>query len=898
MQQNIFNKISIKAIATSLLFVWTILTSALLLWNLDNLKSSKVLLAENAARVSWEKDVLFRLWSAQHGGVYVPVSNSTPPNPYLKVPNRDVTIGGRAYTLVNPAYMTRQLYTMAKTRLAIQGHITSLNPIRPENIADAWEKKALLSFEKGQKEYTEQVLLNGKPYVRLMRPFITVNACLKCHARQGYKLGDVRGGISINVPMESYLAQYKTEAKKLWMAFLSIWFVGVAIIALLDWIILDKISTIEKNKRHFSSILDNLDNTGFGLYIVDENYQIQHANTSMNKWLGAQTGKICYQVMYGRTSPCDHCILKKVIDENRIFHYNLENNGQVFDIIDSPITMPDGTIAKMEVRTDITRQKQAEVELLEAKEAAESAALAKSSFLANMSHDIRTPLNGIIGMLRLTLEAKLPGPQQHNLASAKASADYLLSLLNNILDVSKIDAGQLVLEKRPFLLATLIEEISSIFSFSIKEKGLDFVVTLAEDLPRVVIGDSLRIRQIIVNLLSNALKFTRQGQISLSVSTVAIDRNYVMLDMAVQDSGIGIDPSTQQRIFDSFSQADASTTREYGGTGLGLAICKRLAGLMQGNVTVTSSPGKGSTFTFTVQLPIGRPDTLTPLPEKPIIPRHRNVPLTLLLAEDNKLNREVAILTLKKLNHIIVEAKNGVEALTVLTRQHVDAIFMDIQMPTMDGLTTTRYIRSCEKGILPESGEHHKLFELLRNSLRGTRTPIFALTAHAMSEDRLHCLEAGMDDYLSKPFTLEQIQDVLEQITPDKMKTTKTNPRPDDKEQHEILDNDLSSSIKSHFKEVYSLNDEEIEDLLELSRKSLQDNLSLARQAAAENNPEAIAKACHTIKGNLLNLGLTEQANIADRIVTDIRQKMEDNVDDTLQRLHDSLSGLCKAEKQ
>ncbi|HID68903.1 MAG TPA: DUF3365 domain-containing protein, partial [Desulfobacterales bacterium] len=236
MHKKLHSKRSITKMSAAILGCWTLLIGLLLFWNFNNPRETEILLAENDARVSWEKDVLFRLWSAKHGGVYVPVSENTPPNPYLKVPNRDVTIGGRAYTLMNPAYITRQVYEMEKESPSIQGHITSLNPIRPENIADPWEKKALLAFEKGQREYKELVQINGKPFVRLMRPFITKQACLRCHAEQEYKVGDVRGGISINVPMNRFELQYKSSAQTLWIAFLGIWFAGFSIISVMNWV--------------------------------------------------------------------------------------------------------------------------------------------------------------------------------------------------------------------------------------------------------------------------------------------------------------------------------------------------------------------------------------------------------------------------------------------------------------------------------------------------------------------------------------------------------------------------------------------------------------------------------------------------------------------------------------
>ncbi len=756
-----FRLLNITKMSASFLIGWTLLIGLLLFWNLHTQKKTAILLAENNARVSWEKDVLFRLWAARHGGVYVPISQNTPPNPYLDVPHRDVTINGRPYTLVNPAYMTRQLYEMAQKRLSIQGHITSLNPIRPENKADPWERKALVSFEHGNKEFKEVVHINGQPYMRLMRPFITKNACLRCHAKQGYKIGDIRGGISISVPMANYLAQYAVNAKKLWIAFACIWLAGCIIITLMDRLIQIQINRLQQSKRHTNSILSNLDRAGLGLYIVDDNYIIRHTNSTMRKWFRFSSSKLCYQALHGKKEPCNDCNLEQIAAKGKTVHYNLRHDEKIYNIIATPITLQDGTVAKMEIRTDITRQKQSEAELLAAKEAAEAATKAQSSFLANMSHDIRTPLNGIIGMLRLTLETNLSELQRKNLTAAKTSADFLFGLLNDVLDISKIDANQLLLEEHPFRFSELIDDITLIFSHAIEEKNLHFHCTVAKDIPKVVIGDSLRIRQIIINLLGNALKFTTDGSIDLQAQLVARDKDRVTIAIKVADTGIGIPADKLDTIFDSFSQADTSTTRQYGGTGLGLAICKRLAEMMGGEVEVTSTEGLGSCFSFTVHLKTGDPAQLMEEKEPVDHVRGQQRPLTLLLVEDNELNRDVARMTLENSGHKVLTAENGLEALKIFADRNVDLILLDIQMPKMDGLTAAQYIRSCEKGMLPDNHDIHGLLQQLRDKIQSTRTPIIALTAHAMEEDRQRCFAAGMDDYLTKPFQPDQIEAVL-----------------------------------------------------------------------------------------------------------------------------------------
>jgi len=368
-----------------------------------------------------------------------------------------------------------------------------------------------------------------------------------------------------------------------------------------------------------------------------------------------------------------------------------------------------------------------------AKKAADVAIQAKADFLANMSHEIRTPLNGILGMTYLLRHSNCTPKQTEQLDKISSSGNHLLGLIDDILDLSKIDAGKLVLEEQDFTLTKLLSNITAMFDNAVATKGLSLLIKIS-NLPKVLHGDFNRLSQALVNYLSNAVKFTEHGSITLQGRVLEETNEGYLLRFEVIDTGIGILPEDQARLFNAFEQADNTTTRKYGGTGLGLAINRRLARLMGGDVGVKSTPGKGSTFWLDVQLGKGDPLAIEPdiaLTEKARTVLHREYQgQRILLVEDDPLNQEVAAMLLKDVGLSVDLAENGEQAVRMARESNYAVILMDVQMPKQDGLSATAAIRK----------------------IVGRETvPIIAMTANAFDEDKLKCLSAGMNDFLSKP---------------------------------------------------------------------------------------------------------------------------------------------------
>jgi hypothetical protein len=408
---------------------------------------------------------------------------------------------------------------------------------------------------------------------------------------------------------------------------------------------------------------------------------------------------------------------------------------------------PLGTLKQVRVYgTDIT----ADVELRRAKETAEESARAKAIFLATMSHELRTPMNGVLGCTQLLQDTSLTDSQRQLLETMHRSAESLLVLVNDILDFSKIEAGKMTLEVADVEIHPLITDVVTLTSEAAKKKGLTVQVQLAPDIPAVLRGDPIRLRQVLFNLVGNAVKFTERGGVCVSVKTVPCNQknsDAIVLYWTVQDTGIGITADQQARLFGAYAQAEASTARRYGGTGLGLMICCQLVELMGGAMMVESKPGEGSSFSYTTSLlPAIQRETSAHVGKASIASiADCTTALRILVVDDNEINQVVACKFLQKLGCQVEVARNGREAVNSIAHATYDAVLMDCEMPEMNGYDATQEIR-------------------LQEQATTRHLPIIALTGHASSEDEQKCRQAGMDDVITKPMTLPTLREKLERL--------------------------------------------------------------------------------------------------------------------------------------
>lgn len=911
-----------KLYVVALLVLWSAVIGLSFYSGYQNAYSAAADSAIIQARTAYEKDLVYRRWVASNS-IYAKVSPKVLPNPHLPLEMRDIpTEYGFTLTKINPAYMTRMVHELGALDTGTLGHVTSRKPIRPANVSDEWETKALdrLENDRSIKEITAVQYKNDTPYMRFMGGLATEAICVDCHAE--YTEGTMRGGISIDVPMQPFWSRASDTVNSLAVSHMGIWLIGFSGIMIGSRKMLRRIRERDRAQKALQRLTEDLeekvaertrelitrqsllqsfmDNTEAAVYIKDTEQQYLMVNRSMADLFGKTPDEII-----GSALPAGNADMQRMLEyEKTVLTGQTSMTAEISVINAGGRSIPSSLFlfpilgVNREVEgvggmiVDITQRKRMEEALLEAKNAAEKASKAKNDFLANISHEIRTPLNGVIGMADLLLRTRLTPDQASMAAVIKNSGNSLLGVLNDVLDFSKIEAGKMHLEMLPFgLRGMLFDSIKGVSPIAY-QKGLELIVNIEPSVPDHLLGDKQRISQIILNLLSNSIKFTDKGEVSLTVRQLSDDGHKARLRFSVTDTGIGISPEKQQQIFAAFVQADTSTTRKFGGTGLGLSISSKLAALMNSALRLESQPGYGSTFWFDLDLTRldenvqtkptlmsqdalkgyrvlvvddnatnrrimveqlsawemnpaacssvdealrilrtpGRADgpfdlvltdmqmpvkdgtellkelkkdqTLGGIPvillaselptrceedlagfsarlSKPVNPaellysissalnlwesvnieqlreeahkeaaRMSSRSYSVLLVEDMEMNQLVSSRMLGDLGHKVAVAGDGQHALDLLAKNKYDIVFMDIQMPVMDGLVATRMLRQNEKDD-PSRGH----------------TPVVAMTAHAMKGDKEKYLAAGMDSYISKPVIMNELIEIIEEIS-------------------------------------------------------------------------------------------------------------------------------------
>jgi signal transduction histidine kinase/CheY-like chemotaxis protein/HPt (histidine-containing phosphotransfer) domain-containing protein len=576
-------------------------------------------------------------------------------------------------------------------------------------------------------------------------------------------------------------------------------------------------ATLVTSENRLQNIIDH---TADGIVVVDLAGNIRFANPTAEKLFGTTSAQLAGEPFGHALIPGENMEIEVLSRDGVLKTVKMRVARSRWDA---------GELVYLASLRDISSRKRLERDLTTMKEAAETANRSKSQFLANMSHEIRTPMNGILGMTELLLASELTRKQRDYLDMVRQSASSLMEILNDILDFSKIEAGKLELEDQIFDLHATIRSAIRIFTALAQNKGLTLSYGIPADVPKRVRGDSGRLRQIIVNLVGNAVKFTAEGGVQLNAECLRASDgksgSQDVLRLSVSDTGPGIHQSKLNTIFESFTQADNSSTRKFYGTGLGLAICKHLVERMEGRIMVRSEEGHGSEFVFEIPLKaVEEAPSLLPLKAQP---KPRLGPLTILLAEDNLINQMFATEILEQDGHRVIAVANGSEALSTLAEQKVDVVLMDIQMPGMDGLEATKRIRDGEVPGLPKD------------------LPIIAMTAHALKGDRERFLQSGMDGYLSKPVGSEEIQAELHHV----MSAT-----------NKISPEDAAMAFSSVLNEQWLLdkargNREFLKKLFAVFVEQQPRKVEEMRQALQAGDLKEVAFMAHTLKGGAATMG-------------------------------------------